>query len=76
MFVPEDLKKVNKFVDVRIPSNKDYFARLGSQALPSGQYTGDELAMMPTDKVSQISAEEQRMYDEMMQAEELANVNK
>lgn len=75
MYVPEKMR-VNKFADVAIPSNKDYFARLGSQVIPSGQYTGDEPAMMPSDKVSQISAEEQRMYDEMMQAEELANENK
>lgn len=70
MFVPEKLK-VNKFADVRIPSNKDYFQRVGVQALPEGQYTGDEFAPMPTDKVSSISAEEQRLYDEMRQAEEL-----
>lgn len=71
MYVPEDLK-VNKFVDVAIPCNKDYFARLGRQALSEGQFTGDEAAMMPTDKVSQVSAEEQRIFDEMRQAEELA----
>lgn len=68
MYVPEKLK-VNKFVDVQIPSNKDYFARLGRQALPDGQYTGDEAASMPSDKVSSISAEEQRIFDEMRQAE-------
>lgn len=68
MFVPEDLK-VNKFTDVRIPSNKDYFSRLGRQSVPEGQYTGDELAEFATDKVSSISAEEQRLYDEMRQAE-------
>lgn len=64
MFCPEDLK-VNKFVDVRIPSNKDYFARVGRQVLPAGQYTGDEPAMMPTDKVSQITAAEQELFDQM-----------
>lgn len=68
MFVPDSLK-VNKFVDVAIPSNKDYFARLGKQALPEGQYTGDDPAMMVTDKVSQVSAEEQRIFDEMRQHE-------
>lgn len=73
MYVPESLK-VNKFVDVKIPSNKDYFARLGKQSLPEGYYTGDEAAPVPTDKVSQITAEEQRLYDEMRQAE--ANAGK
>lgn len=64
MFVPDDLK-VNRFSDVKIPSNKMYFARLGRQALPSGYYTGEDSAPMPVDKVTSISAEEQRIFDEM-----------
>lgn len=64
MFVPDELK-INKFSDVKIPSNKDYFQRVGVQALPEGQYTGDELAPMATDKVSSIAYEEQRLFDEM-----------
>ena len=68
MYVPESLK-VNKFVDVQIPSNKDYFARLGKQALPEGQYTGDDPAMMPTSKIDSVTEEEQRIFDEMRQAE-------
>lgn len=68
MYVPEAMK-INKFVDVRIPSNKDYFARLGRQSLPEGQYTGDQPAPMPSDKVESISAEEQRLFDEMRQNE-------
>lgn len=68
MYVPEALK-VNRFVDVAIPSNKDYFARLGRQALSEGQYTGDDPAQMPSAKVDQISAEDQRIFDEIRQRE-------
>lgn len=64
MYIPEKLK-VNKFADVRIPSNKDYFRRVGTQALPEGQYTGDELSPMPMDKISQFTAAEQQLFDEM-----------
>lgn len=54
MYIPEDFKKVNKFIDVAIPSNKSYFSRLGEVNVPSTQYTGSELARMNQDKVSQI----------------------
>lgn len=69
MYVPEELK-LNRFKDVKIPSNKDYFQRLGRQALPAGQYTGDEAAQMPSSKIDTVTQEEQRIFDEMRQAEE------
>lgn len=68
MYVPDELK-VNKFVDVQIPSNKDYFARLGKQTLGESQYTGDDAAVMPSSKIDAVTAEEQRIFDEMRQAE-------
>lgn len=54
MFIPEKLK-LNKFKDVKIPSNKDFFARvgLGSVGTP-GSYTGDELATPVKSKIDQI----------------------
>lgn len=68
MYVPESLK-LNRFKDVKIPSNKDYFQRLGRQALPEGQYTGEDPAQMPAQKIDQVTHEEQRIFDEMRQAE-------
>lgn len=54
MYIPEDMKKANKFIDVAIPSNESYFSRLGEITQPSTQFTGEEVAKMNQDKVSQI----------------------
>lgn len=54
MYIPEEMKKVNKFIDVAIPSNKSYFSRLGEVTAPSTQFTGEEVARMNQDKISQI----------------------
>lgn len=54
MYIPEEMQKVNKFIDVAIPSNRSYFSRLGEVTQPSTQYTGEELAKLNQDKISQI----------------------
>lgn len=54
MYIPEEMKKENKFIDVAIPSNKSFFARLGESAPLPSQYTGDEPAIMNQDKIAQI----------------------
>lgn len=54
MYIPEELKKENKFQDVAIPSNKSYFSRLGEVTAPTTQFTGEEVAKLNQDKVSQI----------------------
>lgn len=54
MYIPEALKKVNKFVDVAIPSNRSYFARLGEVSVPSSQFTGDEMMPLVQDKIDSI----------------------
>lgn len=54
MYIPEEMKKVNKFIDVAIPSNKSYFSRLGEVTTPSTQFTGEEVARINQDKISQI----------------------
>lgn len=54
MYIPEEMKKVNKFIDVAIPSNKSYFSRLGEVTAPSTQFTGEEVARINQDKISQI----------------------
>lgn len=56
MLVPEKLK-LNKFKLVKIPSNKDYFARVGLQSAGTpSQYTGDEMAVLDQSKIDQIRA--------------------
>lgn len=67
MYIPEEMKKVNKFHDVAIPSNKSYFSRLGEITVPSTQFTGEEVAKMNQDKVSQI--EDYALYVEKMNEE-------
>lgn len=56
MYIPEEMKKANKFVDVAIPSNQSYFSRLGEVSALSTQFTGDEVAAMNQDKISEIEA--------------------
>ena len=68
MYVPKELK-LNDFVDVKIPSNKDYFARLGKQQLGVEQYTGDDAATLPQSKIDQIIAGEFALEREMRDAE-------
>lgn len=54
MLIPEKLK-LNKFKLVKIPSNKDYFGRVGLQSSGlSSQYTGDEFGTPPQSKIDQI----------------------
>lgn len=54
MFVPEKLK-LNKFKLVKIPSNRDYFGRVGlSSPGTASQYTGDDMALPPQSKIDQI----------------------
>lgn len=69
MYIPEEMKKANEFIDVAIPSNRSYFSRLGEVKLPSTQYTGEEVAQMCQDKISEIEA-----YAEY--AEKMANESK
>lgn len=68
MYIPDEMKKENKFLDVAIPSNKQYFSRIGEVTSPSTQFTGDELAKMNQDKISQI--EDYAEYARMMAEKE------
>lgn len=69
MYIPEEMKKANKFIDVAIPSNEQYFSRLGEITQPSTQFTGEEVARLNQDKISQIE-------DYAKYAEEMSNYNK
>lgn len=66
MFIPEEMKKENKFIDVAIPSNKSFFARLGQVSPDSLKYSGDELVPEQMSKTDSIN-------DYISYAEEMAN---
>lgn len=68
MYVPEELRKVNEFVDARIPSNRDYFSRFGSVSGNSGAYTGDDVAPLPMDKVDTLAAGESATMNDVRAA--------
>ena len=57
MYVPDSLK-LNKHQLVKIPSNKDYFSRLGQMQLGDDAYTGDEVARIPGRKIDEVIAGE------------------
>lgn len=65
MLIPEKLK-LNKFKLVKIPSNKDYFGRVGLQSpgTPS-QYTGDKMGTPAQSKIDQI-LEADREYNQFL----------
>lgn len=55
MFIPDKLK-LNKFKLVHIPSNKEYFGRVGLQSAgTSAQYTGDDFACPVQSKIDEIA---------------------
>lgn len=66
MYIPDEMKKVNQFEDVAIPSNKSFFARLGSVTLPEKSFTGDEVVPENLRKVDELA-----MYEKY--AEEMAS---
>lgn len=68
MYIPEEMKKVNKFEDVAIPSNKSFFARLGAVAPETQKYSGDEVVPEPMSKSD--SFDDFLAYAEMMSKEE------
>lgn len=71
MFIPESLK-LNKHQLVKIPSNKDYFSRLGKMELGDDAYTGDEAARISGGKINDIIAGEfevERQLREKAEAE-------
>lgn len=65
MYFPDEKMKVNRFKQVAIPRRCEYVRRFGSVAPAQSQYTGDEVAPLPQNKVDQLWFAEQ--YDAMMQ---------
>lgn len=67
MYCPDKLK-LNKFKEVNIPSNRDYFARFGKVTVPSSMYGGDKQAVpMPMNKTDEL-AKAQVLVDMEMEA--------
>lgn len=67
MYVCEGLK-LNKFKDVKIPANKDYFVRYGYTNTPASAYTGEDMAVRPKTKVDTFA--DMEAYDAQRQREE------
>lgn len=68
MVIPEKLQ-LNKFKLVNIPSNKDYFGRVGlTSAGTPNLYSGDEFSRPEQSKVDQI-LEADREYSKYLQSE-------
>lgn len=68
MIIPEKLK-LNQFKLVKIPTNKEYFGRVGlTSAGTPAQYSGDEFARPEQSKVDQI-LEADREYAKYLQSE-------
>lgn len=65
MFIPDELK-LNKFKQVPIPSNEEYFGRAnGGRVLPTNLYTGDEEAVMPQNKIDSIIQADAEFRDQL-----------
>ena len=48
--------RINRFKDVAIPQNKDYFARLSGADIkvPDSAFSGDQVAPMPMNKTDEL----------------------
>ena len=65
MLIPEKLK-LNKFKEVRIPTNKELFGRVGIQGLGvAEQYSGDQSAVLNTSKIDAIIEADNEFRDQL-----------
>ena len=69
MFVPSEDMKVNRFQQVAIPRPCEYMRRFGALRALATQFTGDDIAPLPQNKVDSFAQME--AYDAMMQREEM-----
>lgn len=64
MIIPKSLK-LNRFKQVPIPSNKDYFGRCTAHTIPAkSMYSGDEHIPLAETKVQSLSRTE-KLVEEM-----------
>lgn len=61
--IPEELK-LNKFEYAVIPHARDLVGLHGYAVTPANQYTGEETALMPTDKVHELQRGAQIIKEE------------
>lgn len=75
MYKPNKMR-LNKFVDVAIPKNSDYFLRMNGAFpnIPNGAYSGEELVPPSVRLVDMLADMDD--YDRMMQRKEYAESQK
>jgi hypothetical protein len=69
MIVPKSLK-LNRFRQVPIPRNRDYFGNRGSHSIPAkSMYSGDEVIPLANSKVRNL-ADTEKLIQKMEHKEE------
>lgn len=63
MFIPKELR-LNEFKQVNIPQNSWFFGRPMVNA-PDVAYTGDEVAIMPQNKIDSIAEADAELRDQL-----------
>lgn len=74
MYIPESLKKENKFVDVAIPTNKMLFSRIGEIQPDQRLYSGDD--PVPLNQSKSDLLDDFDKYAEAMAKEEMSKQSK
>ena len=63
MFIPKELR-LNEFKQVNIPENRWFFGR-PMISVPDSAYTGDEVAVMPQNKIDSIAEADAEFRDQL-----------
>lgn len=63
MFIPKELR-LNEFKQVNIPQNSWFFGR-PMVNVPDSAYTGDEVAIMPQNKIDSIADADAEFRDQL-----------
>lgn len=70
MFIPKELR-LNEFKQVAIPENKWFFGRPDAQgSVPDSAFTGDEMAVMPQNKIDSIAQADVEFRDQLNNGED------
>lgn len=74
MYFKKEMKH-NAFVQVRIPTPKEVFGRVGTLPVPSSGYTGDEPIFIGVRKTDNLAEQDRlyRLYDEDQERKSRAN---
>lgn len=68
-----DKLKLNRFKDVAIPKNRDYFARFGFAKSPANSFSGDDLPPSNEDKIDSLVRGQNEFYKEYAKSREFGN---